>query len=60
MKPDGDEDTLAEFFDIAGNLHRLRILLYLTEAEEHFVCGLSNLVDMSNSSLKQYEVARHT
>lgn len=54
VKANGDVDALAEFFAIAGNPHRLRILLYLTEVEELCVCDLASLVDMSNTAVSAH------
>ena len=54
VKANGDVDALAEFFAVAGNPHRLRILLYLTEVEELCVCDLANLVDMSNTAVSAH------
>jgi DNA-binding transcriptional ArsR family regulator len=47
VKANGDIDALADFFSVVGNPQRLRILLYLTEAEELCVCDIADLLEMN-------------
>lgn len=47
VKANGDVNALADFFSIVGNPHRLRILLYLTQAEELCVCDLADLLEIN-------------
>lgn len=54
VKANGDVDALADFLAVAGNPHRLRILLYLSEVEELCVCDLADLLDMSMTNVSAY------
>lgn len=45
VQANGDVDALATFLAVAGNPHRLRILLYLSEVDELCVCDLAALLD---------------
>lgn len=54
VKANGDIDALADFFSVVGNPHRLRILLYLTEAEELCVCDLADLLDMNMTAVSAH------
>ena len=54
VKANGDVDALADFFAVVGNPHRLRILLYLTEAEELCVCDLADLLDMNLTAVSAH------
>lgn len=54
VKANGDVDALADFFAVAGNPHRLRILLYLTEARELCVCDVAGLLDMSMTAVSAH------
>ena len=54
VQANGDVDALAEFFAVAGNSHRLRILLYLTEADELCVCDLAELLDMGMTAVSAH------
>ncbi len=47
VQANGNVDALADFFSVAGNPQRLRILLYLTETEELCVCDMADLLDMN-------------
>lgn len=47
-------DNLASFFATAGSPHRLRILLYLTEAEELCVCDLAALLDLNMTTVSAH------
>ncbi len=47
-------DDLATFFAAAGNPHRLRILLYLTEAEELCVCDLAALLALNMTTVSAH------
>lgn len=47
-------DNLAAFFATAGSPHRLRILLYLTEAEELCVCDLAALLDLNMTTVSAH------
>ena len=50
----GDVDALADFFGVVGNPHRLRILLYLAEAEELCVCDLADLLNMNMTAVSAH------
>lgn len=54
VQANGDVDSLADFFAIAGNPHRLRILLYLTEVDELCVCDLAEVLDMGNTAVSAH------
>ena len=54
VQANGDVDALAEFFAVAGNPQRLRILLYLTEADELCVCDVAELLDMSMTAVSAH------
>ena len=54
VKANGDVDALADFFAVAGNPNRLRILLYLTEAKALCVCDLAELLDMSMTAVSAH------
>jgi DNA-binding transcriptional ArsR family regulator len=54
VQANGDVDALAEFFTIAGNPHRLRILLYLSEVEELCVCDAAELLDMGVTAVSAH------
>lgn len=54
LQASGDVDALADFFAIAGNPHRLRILLYLSEVEELCVCDLADLTELSNTAVSAH------
>lgn len=47
-------DNLAAFFATAGSPHRLRILLYLTEAEELCVCDLAELLGLNMTTVSAH------
>lgn len=47
-------DNLAAFFATVGSPHRLRILLYLTEAEELCVCDLAALLDLNITTVSAH------
>jgi ArsR family transcriptional regulator, lead/cadmium/zinc/bismuth-responsive transcriptional repressor len=54
VQANGDVDALADFFAIAGNSQRLRMLLYLTEARELCVCDLAELLDMGMTAVSAH------
>ena len=54
VQANGDVDALAEFFTIAGNPQRLRILLYLSEVEELCVCDVAELLDMGITAVSAH------
>lgn len=47
-------DELATFFAAAGSPHRLRILLYLTQAEELCVCDLAELLGLNMTTVSAH------
>ena len=47
-------DELAAFFATAGSPHRLRILLYLTQAEELCVCDLAELLGLNMTTVSAH------
>lgn len=47
-------DNLAAFFAAAGSPHRLRILLYLIEAEELCVCDLGELLGLNMTTVSAH------
>lgn len=49
-----DVDALADFFAAVGSPHRLRILLYLTEAEELCVCDFAELLDLNMTTVSAH------
>lgn len=49
-----DIDSLSNFFASVGNPHRLRILLYLTEAEELCVCDFAELLDLNMTTVSAH------
>jgi len=54
FQANGNVDAVASLFAIAGNPHRLRILLYLSEVEELCVCDLADLTGMSNTAVSAH------
>lgn len=54
VQTNSDVDTLAEFFAAVGSPHRLRILLYLKEAEELCVCDLAELLDLNMTTVSAH------
>lgn len=54
MEAGGDVDSLSDFFASVGNPHRLRILLYLTEAEELCVCDFAELLDLNMTTVSAH------
>ena len=54
VRANGDVDALADFLSIAGNPHRLRILLYLSEVEELCVCDVADLLDLSMTTVSAH------
>lgn len=54
VQANGDVDALADFFAVAGNPHRLRILLYLSEVDELCVCDLAELLDMGMTAVSAH------
>ena len=54
VQANGDVDALADFFTVVGSPHRLRILLYLTEAEELCVCDLADLLNMNMTAVSAH------
>ena len=54
VQANGDVDALADFFAIAGNSQRLRMLLYLTEARELCVCDLAELLEMGMTAVSAH------
>lgn len=54
VQANGDVDALADFFAVAGNAQRLRMLLYLTEARELCVCDLAELLDMKMTAVSAH------
>lgn len=47
-------DDLAAFFATAGSPHRLRILFYLTQAEELCVCDLAELLGLNMTTVSAH------
>ena len=47
-------DKLAAFFATAASPHRLRILLYLSEAEELCVCDLAELLHLNMTTVSAH------
>lgn len=54
VQANGDVDALADFFAVAGNAQRLRMLLYLTEVDELCVCDLAELLDMGMTAVSAH------
>lgn len=54
VQTNGDVEALADFFSVVGNPQRLRILLYLTEAQELCVCDLAQLLNMNMTAVSAH------
>lgn len=54
LEAGSDVDSLADFFASVGSPHRLRILLYLTEAEELCVCDFAELLDLNMTTVSAH------
>ncbi len=54
LEAGSDIDSLADFFASVGNSHRLRILLFLTEAEELCVCDFAELLNLSMTTVSAH------
>jgi DNA-binding transcriptional ArsR family regulator len=54
LEAGSDVDALADFFAAVGSPHRLRILLYLTEAEELCVCDFAELLDLNMTTVSAH------